>query len=114
MNRGRHGNQRILSERSVDAMTRDQLTREQRGTELIPGYWESHGWGFGLSVVTKGDNLSSTPGRYGWDGGMGTSWFNDPNEGLVAILMTNRMWESPNPPDVCREFWKRAYESIRD
>ncbi len=45
---------------------------------------------------------------------MGTSWFNDPDGGLVAILMTSRMWNSPSPPDVCREFWASAYRAIED
>ena len=58
--------------------------------------------------------LTSTPGWHGWDGGLGTSWFNDPNEDLVAILLTNRMWRSPYPPDVCRDFGKHAYAAIRD
>ncbi len=112
--RGMHGRKRILSEGSVEAMTRDQLTREQKAVELIPGYWDSHGWGLGMAILTKADDLTSTPGRYGWDGGMGTSWFNDPKEGLTAILMTNRMWSSPDPPEICRAFWKKAYESLGD
>lgn len=114
VNRGVHGTKRILSEEAVAAMTRDQLIPEQKGSELIPGYWDGHGWGYGMSVVTKPDELSSASGRYGWDGGMGTSWFNDPNEDLVAILMTNRMWASPSPPDACRAFWKHAYAALRD
>lgn len=113
LNGGEHGEARILSKRSVEAMTKDQLTREQKASPLVEGFFDTHGWGFGLSVVTRPDELSSVPGRYGWDGGMGTSWFNDPNEGLVAILMTSRMWSSPNPPDVCRAFWKLAYEVAR-
>lgn len=114
MNRGEHGKGRILSAPSVEAMTRDQLTPPQKASGLVPGYFDTHGWGFGMSVTSGADELSSTPGRYGWEGGMGTSWFNDPREGLLAILMTNRMWSSPNPPDVCRDFWKHAYASIRD
>ncbi|MEV6906286.1 hypothetical protein [Amycolatopsis sp. NPDC051071] len=31
------------------------------------------GWGFGLAVVNRNDGLA-TKGRYGWDGGLGTSW----------------------------------------
>jgi len=27
-------------------------------------------------------------GRYGWDGGYGTSWRNDPATGRIAILLT--------------------------
>ena len=109
---GQHGDARILSRRSVEAMTKDQLTASQKADELVPGYWATHGWGFGMAVLTKGDELSASAGRYGWDGGMGTSWFNDPNDGLTAILMTNRMWSSPNPPEVCREFWKAASAAV--
>ena len=29
----------------------------------------------------------SAPGRYGWSGGYGTTWFNDPNEGLIVIVL---------------------------
>ena len=31
---------------------------------------------------------SVQPGAYGWDGGFGTSWFNDPKRDLIAIAMT--------------------------
>jgi hypothetical protein len=26
--------------------------------------------------------------RYGWSGGYGTTWFNDPNRGRIAIALT--------------------------
>ena len=32
--------------------------------------------------------MSPEPGRYGWAGGSGTTWSNDPHRGLVAIAMT--------------------------
>jgi len=72
---------------------------------LVPGYFDSHGWGFGVSVVTRRDDIAAVPGRYGWDGGLGTSWYSDPREDMVAILMTQRAWTSPSPPDVCLDFW---------
>jgi CubicO group peptidase (beta-lactamase class C family) len=37
------------------------------------------------------------------------SWYSDPKEDMVAILMTQRAWASPSPPDVCRDFWASAY-----
>lgn len=114
LKRGEHGGDRLLSAKSVDLMTSDQLTKAQRpAVPLVPGYFDNHGWGFCMSVLTHPDELASSPGRYGWDGGMGTSWFNDPKEGLTAILMTNRMWNSPVPPDVCRDFWASAYAAVR-
>jgi CubicO group peptidase (beta-lactamase class C family) len=112
---GRHDGGRLLSRPSVATMTSDQLTAEQKArSSLVPGQWDSHGWGFGVSVVTRRDNLSSTPGRFGWDGGLGTSWSCDPAEEMVAILMTQAAWTSPNPPAICRDFWTAAYAAIDD
>src|SRR5262249_17124389 len=86
---GRYGGGRILSRLAVETMTSDHLTPEQRPADFV-GFWQSHGWGFGVAVVTRRDDLSSVPGRYGWDGGYGTSWWSDPREDLVGILMTQR------------------------
>ncbi len=110
---GLHGKTRILSARSVREMTTNHLTKNQGGSELVPGYWNNHGWGFCVSVLTAADELTTRPGRYGWEGGMGTTWFNDPNEGLIAILMTPRMMNGPDPPPHFRAFWKAAYEAVR-
>jgi CubicO group peptidase (beta-lactamase class C family) len=115
LNRGNHGSRRILSRPSVETMTTDQLTQEQKAVSgLLPGYFDSHGWGFGVSVVTRREELSGSVGRFGWDGGLGTSWSSDPQEDMVGILMTQRAWTSPNPPDVCRDFWTLVYQAIDD
>jgi len=45
---------------------------------------------------------------------MGTSWYSDPREDMVTILMTQCAWTSPNPPDVCLDFWTLAYQAIDD
>ncbi len=115
LNHGKHGHERILSRPSVLAMTTDQLTPEQKTLSgLYPGQFENNGWGFGVSVVTRRDDLPGSVGRFGWDGGLGTSWASDPAEGLVGILMTQRAWTSPVPPPVCRDFWTSAYQAIDD
>jgi CubicO group peptidase (beta-lactamase class C family) len=115
LNRGTHGSERILSRASVETMTTDQLTPEQKAVSgLVAGYFDSHGWGFGVSVVTRREDLVDSVGRFGWDGGLGTSWCSDPQEDLVGILMTQRAWTSPIPPDVCRDFWTLAYQAIDD
>ena len=110
---GKHGNERILSRLSVEAMTTDQLTPEQKAvSSLVPGFFDNHGWGFGVSVITRRDDIAAVPGRYGWDGGMGTSWYSDPREDMVTILMTPCFFASPNPPNV--SFWTAAYQAIDD
>jgi len=101
---------RILSEASVERMTTDQLTVEQKAASTFapPDYWTSHGWGFGLAIVTARDDLTGTAGRYGWDGGLGTSWCTDPTRELVGILMSQRA-AFPPMAGVYRDFWKTAY-----
>lgn len=115
LSQGKCKNSRILSRLSVETMTTDQLTPEQKAVSgLIPGYFDSHGWGFGMSVVTRRDDIAAVPGRYGWDGGLGTSWYSDPREDMVTILMTQCAWTSPSPPNVCLDFWTSAYQAIDD
>lgn len=113
LNKGRHGSQRLLSRPAVELMTTDQLTPENRiGTELFFG--DGASWGMGNAVVTRRTSLSTTPGRFGWDGGYGTSGHSDPAEDMVGILMTQRMMDSPQPPRVFTDFWTSAYQAIDD
>ncbi|HET9735775.1 MAG TPA: serine hydrolase domain-containing protein [Burkholderiales bacterium] len=74
---------RILKAESVAEMTRNQL-----GT--IKGPSPAYGFGLGFAVRLTDDG-STTPGRageYNWSGVGGTTFWVDPKEGLVAILMT--------------------------
>jgi CubicO group peptidase (beta-lactamase class C family) len=113
LNGGRIGSERILSRPSVELMTTDQITSEQKlGSELFFG--DVRGWGMGLSVFTRRDDVYTTPGRFGWDGGYGTSWYSDPSEQLTGILLTQRMMESPQPPRAFVDFWTSAYQAIDD
>jgi CubicO group peptidase (beta-lactamase class C family) len=115
LNKGRHGNERILSRLSVELMTTDHITPEQKvASHFFPGFWDNRGWGFGVSVITRCDDVAAVPGRYGWDGGLGTSWYSDPREDLVGILLTQRAWTSPRPPDVWLDFWTSVYQAIDD
>ncbi|MGC9975050.1 MAG: serine hydrolase domain-containing protein [Gaiellaceae bacterium] len=115
LNKGMHGAERILSRLSIELMTSDQLTPEQKAASgLYAGYFDSRSWGLGMSVITKRDDMAATVGKYGWDGGLGTSWYSDPAEEMVTILMTQCAWASASPPNVCRDFWTLAYQAIDD
>lgn len=113
LDRGRHRGRRILSRPSVELMTTDQLTAQQRAENRL-FFGDSRGWGFGMAVVTRRTDVASTPGRFGWDGGIGTSGWSDPAEDMVGILMTQRLMDSPQPPGVFRDFWTSAYQAIDD
>lgn len=86
LDKGVHRGERLLSAESVELMTRNHLTGEQiaGGGVLLGG----KGWGLGMAVAVEPDAVSPVPGRYGWDGGYGTTWFNDPHQGLVAIALS--------------------------
>jgi CubicO group peptidase (beta-lactamase class C family) len=113
LHQGRHGAGRILSRLSVEAMTTDQLTAAQKAeNELFFG--GVSGWGFGVHVYTGRGDLSSVPGRFGWNGGTGTSVYTDPAEELIGILLTQRYMTSPVPPTVFSDFWTGAYQAIDD
>ena len=112
LNKGKYSGERILSRPSIELMTVDHLTPGQKSWALVL-LGDNSSWGFGMSVVTKRDDLAATPGRFGWDGGYGTSGYSDPEEDMVGILMTQRV-VGPNSPGIDTDFWTSAYAAIND
>jgi len=111
LNQGRCGGERILSRATVELMTSDQVTAGQRtGSELFFGTYSS--WGLGMAVDIRPNEIFHTPGRFGWTGGFGTTAYVDPVEGVIGILFTQRMMDSPEPPKVFTDFWTLAYGAI--
>lgn len=111
LDKGRFGREQILSRASVELMTSDQLTPQHReGAEMFFGSHSS--WGLGMSVCVRREEIYQTPGRFGWDGGTGTSAYMDPAEGLIGILLTQRMMDSPEPPRVFTDFWTQAHSAM--
>lgn len=113
LNGGKLGNERILSRPSVELMTADQLSPDQRaGSEMFFG--DNRSWGMGVSVFTRRDDLATSPGRFGWEGGYGTSWYSDPREQLTGVLLTQRLMDLPQAPHAFADFWTLAYQAIDD
>jgi CubicO group peptidase (beta-lactamase class C family) len=94
-------------------MTTDHLTPEQKA-QAETFFGGSGGWGFGVGVDTRRDDVSATPGRFGWAGGCGTSGYSDPAEDMVGILMTQRLADSPESAPVFDDFRTSAYQAIDD
>jgi CubicO group peptidase (beta-lactamase class C family) len=105
LRRGVHGGTRLLSEQSVQLMTTNRLTPEQiAGSGVL---LDGRGWGFGMAVTVAPQPPATRPGQYGWSGGYGTTWFNDPHEDLIAIALTqvsDFLWSGAQP-----EFQRAAY-----
>jgi CubicO group peptidase (beta-lactamase class C family) len=83
---GHHRGRQLLSAASVEALTTNHLSADQIGSAgLLLG---NQGWGYGMGVVTEPTDNGLTPGQYGWSGGYGTTWLNDPSRDLIAIALT--------------------------
>jgi CubicO group peptidase (beta-lactamase class C family) len=109
---GRYPGGRLLARPTVEVMITDQITPEQKAASpFFPGFWDNRGWGFGVSIVTGRDDISAVPGRFGWDGGTGTSWYADPAENLHAILFTQ---VEVFPAGIYEAFWTSVYQAIDD
>jgi CubicO group peptidase (beta-lactamase class C family) len=95
----------VLSQRAALAMRTDQLTPEQRARGgLGPDFFNDLSWSFCQAVHADGS--------FGWDGGLGTTWRIDPARDLIMIVLTQRMWERPDPPQVHKDIQAAAYAAL--
>jgi CubicO group peptidase (beta-lactamase class C family) len=105
----------LLSRRTVETMTSDHLTTAQKAVSgFFPDDFDGRGWGFCVGVVTRQDVPAAPVGQYGWDGGLGTVWRNDPVEDLVAVLLTNAAFTSPRLPPIGQDFLTATYAALAD
>jgi CubicO group peptidase (beta-lactamase class C family) len=111
------GDTRILSRKTVELMTSDFLTPEQRRMPFFydADFWRGQGYGLGVSVVDNvaGRGEPGSVGQYGWNGAYGTLWLNDPREDMSAILMIQTMYGETSPR-IQRVFRTLVYQAIDD
>jgi CubicO group peptidase (beta-lactamase class C family) len=110
----RHGEQ-VLSRPSVTLMTSDHLTPEQKAVSgFWPGYFDTMGWGFGMSVGTRRTHPGPSAGSYGWPGYYGTAWYNDPAEDMTTIVIMQRAHAGDQRLPMWSDFWTAVYQAIED
>jgi CubicO group peptidase (beta-lactamase class C family) len=66
-----------------------------------------------MAVRTRRTHLRPSVGSYGWNGGYGIIWYNDPAEDMTAILMNQGGAGRPTSP-VFLDFFAAAYQAIDD
>jgi CubicO group peptidase (beta-lactamase class C family) len=111
LNGGELDGVRILSPKIVEYMTADQLGP---GVVRTAGYLPGPGYGFGLGfAVRTSEGGPAAPGSVGdfvWNGSMGTMFFVDPREKLVAVLLVQRPMEAMGP--TWRRFRTMVYAAL--
>jgi CubicO group peptidase (beta-lactamase class C family) len=112
---GTHRGERVLSRPSVTLMTSDRLTPAQKAASgFWPGYFDTMGWGFGMSVRTNRTHLGPSVGSYGWSGFYGTAWYNDPTEGMTTIFIMQRAHMGNQQLPMWSDLWAAVYQAIDD
>jgi CubicO group peptidase (beta-lactamase class C family) len=77
--------------------------------ELGAAFLGGRGWGLGTSVVREGP----WAGAFGWDGGLGTSFLVHPERDLAVIVLTSRMFDSPQTPAAHTDLQTTALAAVR-
>jgi len=104
LNGGIYNGKRILSPRSVEMITSNQLDFHYNGT---------NDFGLGFDIVSeKGANLGpQNKGSFSWGGYYGTTYWADPKAKLVCLIMTQ---QSPNSHgDLSDKFTALVYSSLK-
>jgi CubicO group peptidase (beta-lactamase class C family) len=104
LNGGEYNGARLLGRKTLDLMTLNQAD----------GYWEKNTFGLGFGMTDQ-RGVSEKPcsvGNYWWSGYFGTSFWVDPEEELVGVLM---LQVSPaRHGEIHQKFEVLTYQSIID
>ena len=96
-NGGSYNGVRIVGPKTVEYMTIDHLAENVRnnGADEYPAshLYPGHSFGLGFSVITDPEKAQviSSKGAYSWGGAANTKFWIDPEEDMVAILMSQVM-----------------------
>ena len=83
---------RILGRKTVDLISTDHLTPEQRKGDS----WDTqrgYGYGLGVRVMTNPElaGINGSVGEWGWDGAFGNWFCVDPKEDLTCVYLTTNL-----------------------
>ncbi|MGB5434315.1 MAG: serine hydrolase [Maribacter sp.] len=103
--KGKFKGRQLLSPKTVDLMTMNQIGDLRQG----PG--QGFGFGFGVTTDVADSKIIGSKGQYYWGGAYCTYFFIDPKEKLISILMLQLQPYSNYYNQKMRQF---VYQSIID
>jgi CubicO group peptidase (beta-lactamase class C family) len=94
LNKGTFEGNRLLSRKTVEYMTSNQLGPEvdaSRLHEFPVEHMDGFGFGLGVAVRTQPGiaGVPGTPGEFMWSGAQGTMFWVDPKEEMVVVFLAN-------------------------
>jgi CubicO group peptidase (beta-lactamase class C family) len=111
LNGGRLDGVRILSRKSVELMRANHLVSL---ADPHPFHQPDQGFGLGVRMITDLGRSTSlgSPGMFGWDGAATTLVYIDPEERMVALLLTQHM--PYNEHGIFARFLNGLYGALAD
>lgn len=113
LNKGELDGVRLLGSKTMDLMTRNHLAEDllpiaYEGFE--PMYGMGFGLGFGVMLNPAAAGIMGSIGDFGWGGYAETYFWVDPQEELIAILMSQYQPSQTYP--IRKEFRTAVYQSL--
>ena len=112
LNRGKVGNDRLISDKGFEWFITPQLTPHQARTFNWQDFPEHNYGNFMIKKMVSG--YQSTPdnvGTYGWGGWLGTNCFVDPVENMSMIFLIQRLF-APSPEVKLTELYYRLRSAV--
>ena len=110
LNGGELDGERILGRKTVDMMVGNH-TGDMRIPMTGPGFH----WGLGVATYHGRDRfpLIRSVGTYGWGGAAGTTYFADPKEEMLGVVLTQVTNHGAMPGNTYQETFQRlAYQAL--
>ena len=114
LNGGILDGQRIASPHTVRMMTQDHVGSIPQNISRFGGQMLTPGIGFGLGFAVRMaeglEDLPGSPGMYSWGGVCGTTFWVDPQQELVAVLMSQASLQREH----YRQLWRNLVYAAMD
>jgi CubicO group peptidase (beta-lactamase class C family) len=108
LNNGTLNGTRILGRKSIESMSNNQI-----GELSINANGTKFGLGFSVEVPQSSYHKLGSPGRLAWGGLYNTTFWIDPKEQIVAVLMT-QIYPSTHQKELYDKFENLVYQAIVD
>ncbi len=112
LNGGMLDGARLLGRKTVDLMRSNQLTPAQlasMGSAELPNQGFGYGLGMGVMLDRGLNGAMRSDGSYGWGGAAGTEMVIDPQEDMVLLIATQRLY-APYPHSIL--FQNLVYQAV--
>jgi CubicO group peptidase (beta-lactamase class C family) len=103
LNGGKYNGQQLLSPVTVNMMIHNQIGELSLGNKKF-------GLGFGLTTAAEAARITPSEGTFDWGGYYGTTYWADPKEGIIGLIMTQKVPNSYG--DLGEKFKVLVYQAV--